>query len=272
MNVSSLLRAFERRTRGLGTIARGLVATATLLASAEPAHAACVNGRSKSCTLDGCAGVQICDAGIWGECTPTESCGPPEYAYDPIGYLDAVRLSPDGTTVTVEGWSADQDAFTSPIQVEIIVDDWNYGPVTANLYRPDVTTVYPAAGSYHGYSTTVPAEPWGRHNVCVRAVNIGTGAPKILGCLSYAVEGKATRTWGLSSVNRCVEDPVGAVTNLSDAGQDLGFTASNDDDLEYLPLFWPHWQGVARLAFGDGQHLVVSRSGSRQFSVVRMMD
>jgi hypothetical protein len=260
--------------RGAGAAARALLAAVAILAATKSAHAACNDGTSRSCTIDGCPGVQVCDGGFWGECTQTQSCGgpPPPPEYDPIGYLDNVLLSADGTSVRVEGWSADQDSFATSIQVEIIVDGWTYPRVDANLYRPDVGTVLPAVGSFHGYSATIPAEPWGTHNVCVRAVNIGTGAPKTLGCQSYTVAGKVTRTWGQLDVPRCAEDPIGDITNLPTTGPDLGFVTGADSSGLAYSLGAPHWQGVSRLAFGDGQTLALSRSGAVQLSLAFMGD
>jgi hypothetical protein len=86
------------------------------------------------------------------------------------------------------------------------------------------------------------------------------------------IEGKVTTTWGLGDVTRCVADPVQAISSLPTSGTSFGFTTSAST--EGL-VYWkgsPHLQGVARLAFGLGQHMVVSRSGSWAFYVVHMED
>lgn len=266
MRDSSFPRALGRRVRGAGTIARGLVVAAALLATAKNADAACPSGASRSCTVDGIPGVQVCDDGAWGECTP-----PPSPGYNPIVSVDHVQLSPDGTSVTVDGWSADQDSYATPLQMDITVDGALLAQLQANLYRPDVSNVYPQIGSFHGYSTTFPAASLGTHRVCVRANNIGSGLSTTF-CKSYTVAGKVTHTWGQTDVTRCVEDPIGAIANLPTTGSNFGFLTGADSAGLSYSIGAPHWQGVSRLAIGDGRHLVLSRSGDVQLSFVVMGD
>lgn len=233
---------------------------------ADAAAAACKDGQTKSCvTADGCPGTMWCEWPGWGECLQSGSC-----VVDPFGNLDVVQLSPGADQIRVAGWAIDQNSPTTPLSVRISVDGVARVQLSANGHRPDVGSAYPDAGSLHGFDTTLPAEAWGRHAVCVEAFNVGAGANAFLGCRYYTIQGKVSEEWGRPDVTRCVADPVGAINNLPRVGNNIGFlTSTSSEGLGYM-LLTPHLQSVQRLAYGDGRHLVVSRSGSLAFYVVEM--
>ncbi len=101
------------------------------------------------------------------------------WRHSPTGRLDAIRVA--GNRVTVTGWAFDRDAPTTPLTVELRLDDAVRGRQVATLTRTDVTARYPAAGPAHGFRITVPLRA-GTRAVCVTAVNRGPGARAGLGC------------------------------------------------------------------------------------------
>lgn len=248
----------------------GLLAATAILGAAADARAACEDGAVISCTTsDGCPGFKECDGLHWGICEALVDCHAPP-GYNPRGYLDVGSLDGSATNLSVIGWAFDQDTFQSPIQVRIRVDGHVRATVWANQSRPDVGAAFPGAGDYHGFSTLLPADSVGQHSLCVEAVNVAGGSDVTIGCKSYTIAGKVTTTWGLGDVTRCVQDPIQAISSLPTTGQNFGFTTSaSSEGLVYFPGS-PHLQGVTRLAFGLGQHMVVSRNGSWAFYVVKI--
>ena len=102
----------------------------------------------------------------------------------PFGFLDWVV---GGTTaVTFGGWAADPETPTSPIEVRIQVGTSAPQTVTAGVERRDVGRVFPALGSFHGYSGTIAAPP-GPHTVCATAIDVGVGGDTLLGCRAVTV-------------------------------------------------------------------------------------
>jgi SpoIID/LytB domain protein len=103
----------------------------------------------------------------------------------PYGSLDAAAGVPavGGATgrATVRGWAVDPDVPTQPIDVEVVVDGATVTRATASEQRPDVGAALPGFGAAHGYTVTVPVGA-GRHEVCVRAVNVPSGGSPTLGC------------------------------------------------------------------------------------------
>ncbi|PYY50053.1 hypothetical protein DEJ34_10110 [Curtobacterium sp. MCPF17_050] len=101
----------------------------------------------------------------------------------PIGSVDSVTATP--TSVGVTGWALDGDS-KDPIQVDVSVDGV-VKRVDATGSRPDVAKTFPAYGSARGFSVTVPAGR-GKHEVCVRARNVGKGnVSPSLGCRTVTV-------------------------------------------------------------------------------------
>ncbi|MDY1004985.1 hypothetical protein [Curtobacterium sp. CFBP9011] len=101
----------------------------------------------------------------------------------PIGSFERATVTP--TAVTVTGWALDGDS-KSPIRVEVTVDGVAKR-VAADGSRPDVAKLYPIYGSARGFTVSVPASR-GTHEVCVKALNTGSGnySPR-LGCKTVTV-------------------------------------------------------------------------------------
>jgi hypothetical protein len=98
-------------------------------------------------------------------------------AATPYGGWDSTTTT--AGSITVSGWFIDPD-LSAPITVRVSVDGVETRAV-ADLDRPDIGRLFPAYGPRHGYSVTASATG-GTHVVCVRAVNVGEGSDRILGC------------------------------------------------------------------------------------------
>ena len=95
----------------------------------------------------------------------------------PIGLLDSVTRSAEG--IALRGWAIDLDT-TAPVDMHIYVSGVNT-LVPASSSRPDVGAAFPGYGDNHGFSTMVPARG-ASSDVCVYAINVGSGAHRLLGC------------------------------------------------------------------------------------------
>jgi hypothetical protein len=101
-------------------------------------------------------------------------------AHNPFGSLDAVTRT--SGQVAVSGWVIDPNQVTSATSVHVYVDGAWGGAFTADLARPDVAVVHPAAGPDHGFQASVPVGS-GPKRVCVYAINLGPGTSSpLLGC------------------------------------------------------------------------------------------
>lgn len=98
---------------------------------------------------------------------------------EPFGALDLVQAKPGATRIT--GWAADPDKGTAPISVHTYVDGRLHSAVRADRYRPDIERIYPHLGPYHGFDATLPTSG-GDHEVCVYAINDGSGHNQRLAC------------------------------------------------------------------------------------------
>lgn len=138
-------------------------------------------------TVDGTHTVCVNAVNVGAGATVQLKCLSYTAKHEPFGSLDSVTRS--GTSVRVVGWAADPDQATTATSVRISIDGTLAATATANVYRSDVGTSYPAYGSYHGFDVNLPANmASGSHNVCVDAVNLSYGTRNTsLGCKSYGV-------------------------------------------------------------------------------------
>lgn len=112
---------------------------------------------------------------------PSLGCRSIVVSPNPIGNLDSVSRS--GSAAVVQGWALDPDV-TSSTEIHVYVDGAFAGWGYASQPRPDVGSAYPAYGSDHGFSLSVPVSSGG-HRVCAYAINAGPGsANPLLGCRS----------------------------------------------------------------------------------------
>ena len=97
----------------------------------------------------------------------------------PVGNLELV--SPQPGSYRVAGWALDPDT-ADPIAVHVYVGTFGTAHL-ADRVRDDVAVSYPGTGNRHGFDVTVPARGADQKRVCAYAMNVGPGAPVLLGCV-----------------------------------------------------------------------------------------
>lgn len=112
---------------------------------------------------------------------------------DPKGSLDSVTaLAPGQLRVT--GWAFDPSE-PSTVSIRAYVGGkpgqpgaipYELGPVAAQP-RPDITTIFRAAGPSRGFDVTFATARSGRERVCAYAVNLGSGSDRALGCRTIGI-------------------------------------------------------------------------------------
>lgn len=102
--------------------------------------------------------------------------GPPEGNFE--------QITPLNGRAEVTGWAVDPDT-ASPIDVHVYVNGVGAGSFRADHARADVAAAYPGYGLNHGIKATFAVPP-GISNVCVFAINVGSGANSMLGCRDVA--------------------------------------------------------------------------------------
>lgn len=105
---------------------------------------------------------------------------------DPTGIFDVAAL-PDGR-IRLIGWTVDPDTV-APTDVHVYVDGVGHNLGAADDHRPDIAAAFPGYGAAHGLATTLNGFPPGPHQVCVFAINRGTGANRLLQCPTTVVPG-----------------------------------------------------------------------------------
>ncbi len=107
----------------------------------------------------------------------------PDLGRVPVGNFDSAVVS--GDTVTVRGWSLDQDTPMTALTIQLSIDGQTTN-VTANKARSDVAAAYPGTGSSHGFEEKITLSP-GSHQICVTPVNTGPGGNRSFGCRTVTV-------------------------------------------------------------------------------------
>jgi hypothetical protein len=99
---------------------------------------------------------------------------------EPFGALDRVVVPAPGQ-VRVAGWTVDPDT-TDPLSIHVYANGTFIGAAQAAVRRADVGAAYPSYGPDHGFNATM-ASPGGLVQVCVYAINVGSGSfNPLLGC------------------------------------------------------------------------------------------
>jgi hypothetical protein len=88
---------------------------------------------------------------------PRQPQPPPPPAITPALSIDMARQTPDRGSVHVVGWTAQSNAPTTPLTVQISLDGASPTSLTANVARSDVAAAYPADGPNHGFDVVIPA-------------------------------------------------------------------------------------------------------------------
>ncbi|MDQ1137604.1 hypothetical protein QE410_002403 [Microbacterium sp. SORGH_AS 1204] len=120
----------------------------------------------------------------------------------PFGALDAVAVN--GAVVSASGWAIDPDTAL-PIQVRMVAGG-KTSTTTADLPRADVGAAYPSYGSNHGFDARLTLMG-GTYQVCLYAVNNGSGGDATLGCRSVTVP--------VPDLSRA---PIGTIDDISVSG------------------------------------------------------
>ena len=108
-----------------------------------------------------------------------------------MGTVDSAALvrTAGAADIVVSGWTFDRAGPSASIDVRFTVErptGTTTQTVRADVSRPDIAAVYPAAGDRHGFSVKLPVTGSGAHRVCVHSMT-STG-PLSLGCFDFDVK------------------------------------------------------------------------------------
>jgi hypothetical protein len=113
---------------------------------------------------------------------------------NPEGSFEAAG-SPAAGQVQIVGWAFDPNAPAKPVSIraylggkpsEGATSRYELGPV-AGRERTDLLTLFPTAGTAHGFDASFPVVGSGKQRVCVYALDIGPGSDKLLGCKAVGI-------------------------------------------------------------------------------------
>jgi len=99
---------------------------------------------------------------------------------DPIGSVDGVTREPGGA-VRVSGWAFDPDTSGS-IDVGVFVNGLPWASSRADNDRPDLTIGAGISTNHHGFAVALQGLTTAPVDVCVLAINVGSGSNRSLGC------------------------------------------------------------------------------------------
>jgi hypothetical protein len=114
-----------------------------------------------------------------GAANTTLGCRTVVTSGNPVGTVDAFVEAVGG--VKVRGWAFDPD-LAGPITVRVYVDGAFRQSLSTGLSRPSVGATVPGAGPTSGYEGVKIPTALGPRQVCVYAINVGTGGNSTLGC------------------------------------------------------------------------------------------
>lgn len=97
--------------------------------------------------------------------------------HEPFGGLDGVRV--EGADIIASGWAIPGGSASATCDAVLSVDLADVARVASNGNRPDVAAIYPNAGAARGFGARFSAG-YGRHLVCVRAIDNASGQQKFL--------------------------------------------------------------------------------------------
>jgi hypothetical protein len=102
-------------------------------------------------------------------------------AGNPFGVLERVTSTVPNET-RVQGWVIDPDV-SGPVDVHVYVNGRWGGGYRANKLRADIGRVFPGYGNYHGFELTLYGLDHRAQNICVYAINTGSGTNNpLMGC------------------------------------------------------------------------------------------
>jgi hypothetical protein len=211
------------------------------------------HGYATQLTLPGPGTYKVCAYGInqAGGVINTElgcrTVTAPRQTWAPLGSFGATL---SGRTLTVGGWTLDEDAPTKQLGVHVYVDGRFTTQVVAGGGRADIGRAFPDAGPFHGYTARLDIAP-GRHQVCTYALNAGPGTlnPR-LGCRTVTVAAAAWNPFG----------SLDAVTASGGAVTVKGWSVDPD-----------RWTAAGTVhLYVDGRYAVATSAGSTRADVGRV--
>lgn len=114
----------------------------------------------------------------------TDWFGKTTTANNPVG---GFSLQAEKGGFHVEGWALDPDDKTKSLRIDVYANGVGAGSFTANAWRPDIPVSYPGASNNLGMDASLDNEG-GAQNICVYAINIGSGDNTLLGCKDLTIE------------------------------------------------------------------------------------
>ena len=155
---------------------------------------------------------------------------------DPVGWLDSVTAVGPGK-IKVRGWTLDEDEPTTSLTVHIYIGGGPGDPngeghvLTANVARDDVASLYPSAGSAHGFEAVISTGKSGNQEIIAYGLNVGSGGNALLNNSGCTVNIPAdTEKPTISDIK---------VTNLT--GQGYTVTATVSDNVGIKNVSMPTW-------------------------------
>lgn len=107
----------------------------------------------------------------------------------PKGNLDTAS-SPAPSTIRVRGWTFDPNDPAKALDVHVYVGGSNHRIAKADLARNDVAEAFENAenpGPNHGFDVTFTTAKTGTQQVCVYAINLGSGSNPKIGCKNVTI-------------------------------------------------------------------------------------
>lgn len=105
----------------------------------------------------------------------------------PVGSVD--QMTRNGVEVGFSGWTFDPES-ADPIAIKVSVNFGDVVVVAADADRPDIAAAYPSYGASHGFVSSILVPYYQQLDpsvtICITAVNIRSGADKVLDCRNMA--------------------------------------------------------------------------------------
>ncbi|MBF4591189.1 glycoside hydrolase family 6 protein [Curtobacterium sp. VKM Ac-1395] len=146
-------------------------------------------------TAHGFAAVVPAGAGRHTVCVRATNTGPGRDVTAPCSVVTVAASAPSGALETVvssahrrvdvAGHAFDREDMGAPVTIVVTVAGKQVGRFTADRVRADVDRST-GAGAAHGFTARVVGVT-GRRSVCIRAVGIGAGGDRSLGCRTVTV-------------------------------------------------------------------------------------
>ena len=149
----------------------------------------------------------------------------PDRLLEPVGSIDSATV--EGKRIVVSGWTVDQDALATALDVHVYVNGGWGGAYRADDPSTAVGTAYAAAGTNHGFELSLAMPGPGTYEVCVYGINTAAGTINTeLGCETVV---GAAATWA----------PIGGLDSARVAGRAVtvsGWTLDADAPTQSLGL------------------------------------